>query len=94
MVGFLATGARRFGNMARVGAEGRQRLIRIAVAAFAMGAGLWFMNAYCANYIDTTVLRIFYAPALILAGFLLYALFASISGAITPADLKLALKRN
>mgnify|MGYP002834018553 CR=1 FL=1 len=94
MVGFLATGARRFGNMARVGAEGRQRLTRIAVAAFAMGAGLWFMNAYCANYIDTTVLRILYAPALVFAGILLYALFARLSGAITPADLKRALNRS
>ena len=94
MVGFLVTGARQFGNLARVGAEGWQRLTRIAVAAFSMGAGLWVLNTFCANYINSTLLRVLYAPALVLVGILLYALFARLSGAITTADLKRALKRS
>ena len=94
MVGLLANGMRQFGSMGEVGDEGRKRLLRIAVAALGMGAGLWLLDALCANYIDTTLLRILYAPALVLAGILLYALLARLSGAITPADLKRALTRS
>ena len=94
MVGLLANGIRPFGNMGEVSAEGRHRLIRIALAALGMGAGLWVLDALCENFIDSTLLRILYAPALAIAGILLYALFARLSGAISLADLKRALKHN
>ena len=93
MVGLLAYGVRRFGNMGKIGAKGRQRLIRISLSAIGMGTGLWLLDSLSATYIDTTLLRILYAAALVVAGVLLYTVFARYSGALTQAELKRVLGR-
>ncbi|NCW55238.1 MAG: lipid II flippase MurJ, partial [Rhodobacteraceae bacterium] len=94
MVGLLALGARRFGDMGRLSAQGRARMIRIGIAALAMGGALWLIDMQVALYIDTTLLRILYGPALVITGVIFYVIFARAIGALTLADIKRAMRRN
>ena len=94
MVGLLALGARRFGDMGRLSAQGRARMIRIGIAALAMGGALWLIDMQVALYIDTTLLRILYGPALVITGVIFYVIFARAIGALTLADIKRTMRRN
>ena len=47
-----------------------------------------------ALYIDTTLLRILYGPALVITGVIFYVIFARAIGALTLADIKRTMRRN
>ena len=51
-------------------------MIRIGIAALAMGGALWLIDMQVALYIDTTLLRILYGPALVITGVIFYVIFA------------------
>ena len=93
MVGFLAVGASKFGEIARFSSSSRDRIIRTVFSAIGMGAILWAVDIYTGMYADTTFTRALYGFALVFGGLLVYILFANLFGAIKLSDLRNALKR-
>ena len=81
------------GDEARFDARFRHRLPRILIASLLMGAALWVGSVILGPAIGTPGWRYAALAALIGIGILTYALAALALGAMRPADLKAALRR-
>lgn len=93
MVGMLAFGARRLGDVARFDDRFRQRVWRILLASLAMGGVLWAVNAAFGRFLVMDYVRYPALLVLILIGSLAYFAFGQMLGAFSLAELKAALRR-
>lgn len=93
MVVLLYLGSRRFGTIAKLDQDARQKMLKSALAALLMGAILLLVQKSFGAAIDTSLLRIFYGVAFVFAGALLYTLLAQMIGAFKFSELKQSLRR-
>lgn len=93
MVLQLWLGTRKMGDEARFDTRFRQRLPRILIASCLMGGVLWFAMVLLGPMLGTEGWRYVALALLVALGMSSYALAALGLGAIRPADLKSALRR-
>lgn len=93
MVLQLWLGTRKMGDEARFDTRFRQRLPRILIASCLMGGVLWFAMVLLGPMLGTEGWRYVALALLVALGMFSYALAALGLGAIRPADLKSALRR-
>ena len=89
----LWLGARSFGEAAAMDARLRRRLPRIVAASLVMGAALWAANHALEPMLALPGQRILALGLLVGAGMAAYGVAAIALGAITPADLRQATRR-
>lgn len=94
MIGLLAYGARKFGDVARFDERMKTRLIRVIAASALMGITLWSLQYFVAPLITTTFLRVIYGLVLVLLGVGLFGLYGQFLGAIKLSELKSVIRRS
>jgi putative peptidoglycan lipid II flippase len=93
MVLLLWRGSRQFGEAARMDSRLKRVVPRIVLASGLMGAALWLGAGLLAPQLETPGLRYGALAVLVVGGMLVYGIATFLFGAVTPADLKRALRR-
>ncbi len=93
MLGQLWLGSRRLGPAAAMDARLKARLPRILLASAIMGAALAGAAYLLDPWLYGSTLRYAALAALVLAGIVVYALAAVLTGAMRPAELKAMLRK-
>ena len=93
MVGLLAMGGRRLGDVARFDARFRGRIFRILLASAAMGAALWMGTVILGPMLGMAGWRYLALVILITLGIVSYGLFGQLFGAFRLSEFRSALSR-
>jgi putative peptidoglycan lipid II flippase len=93
MVGMLMRSARQFGSVARLSNDVKSRIIRAGIASVGMAAALFALSFGADPYVQTTLMRVGLAVALMVLGMALYSGLAQMLGAVNFRRLKADLLR-
>ncbi|MCI5110980.1 MAG: murein biosynthesis integral membrane protein MurJ [Marivita sp.] len=93
MVGMLAQGGRRMGDVARFDARFRRRIWRVCLASAAMGVVLWGCTVLLGPVLAMAGIRFIALAALILIGMVSYALIGQAVGAFALREFRDAFRR-
>jgi putative peptidoglycan lipid II flippase len=93
-VAMLWRGARGFGDASRIDARLRARAPRMLAASLVMGLGAWALAGLCAGALAAPGLRFAALALVVVASMLLYAVAATLFGAIDITEMKRRFRRS
>lgn len=93
MVGMLARGGRKLGDVARFDAQFRRRIWRICVASAVMGAVLWATTIALGPFFAMAGIRFIALAVLVCVGMVSYGFAGQVMGAFSLRDFRNAFRR-